>query len=502
MRKYILILFLMLSWLSVKAQLLAPLSEDMNRFTERQMSFSDRSFFTIWKPNYDGQTLGAARQDSLALFGSEQPRRTWLGRKLFQESFLQIDSPDFYLYADPLMDFEKGKESPGKEAYVNTRGFRAGVRIGRKFAIGTTFYENQASFTRALNDYVDSFRIVPGQGRVHNQTTYDWDYAHSSGYLSFSPVDWLNLQLGQGKNFLGDGYRSLLLSDFSYSYPYLRVTWQTKRLMYSWMLAQTDIYKTNASDRFVFRYNVLGIHLLSVNVTDWIQLSAIQQSLFYHPDTLTRFKLTSDMLNPVMMPLFSKSNVHSMWGANVKIWLAPGLFVYNQWMFDNLGGIGTVRKGVQAGFKYFGCGALNGLFAQGEFNRVEAGVYTNSEKGMDWRHYNQPMAHPYGNHFEEYLANISWQLKRWQLSGRCVYAQPLADVADAQAFRTSGISYWEHRYLLTRNVQITYYLNTKTLMRFTAGYTLRDEKKNEVKTSTVYIYVAFRTGLQRREFDL
>lgn len=489
-------------WQMAYSQTVAPMSEEMDRFTEGVMRSSGQPFFSIWKPYFDDQLAGMARQDSLALFGKESRRKTWFGRKLFQESFLQVDSPGFYLYADPLVDLEKGKESPGENTYVNTRGFRAGARLGRKFALGTTFYENQAHFTQALNEFIDSFRIVPGQGKVHNTQTYGWDYANSSGYLSYSPIACINIQLGQGKHFLGDGHRSLLLSDFSYSYPYARLTVQNAWLMYSWMLAQTDIYKVNSSDNFLFRYNRLGVHVLSVFVGKRVQLSAIQQHLFFNIDTLHRFEFTADMLNPIMMPLFSKKNVHALWGFNAKVEIVRGLFVYNQWMLDNLGGSGKIRKGVQAGWKFFGQGWCNGLFVQGEYNRVEAGAYVNPVAGLNWRNYNQGMAHPYGNHFEEYVAALSWQLGRVQVSGRCGYTQPLGTHADAVALQQSEVSYWDNRYLLIRTFQLTYYLNTKTLLGFTAGMTFRDNTQHGISQSTQHVYVGFRTGLARREFEL
>ena len=59
--------------------------------------------------------------------------------------------------------------------------------------------------------------ILPGQGvsRVSswNRTTRDLDYAMANGHVSFQTSKHFNFQFGHGKHFIGDGYRSMLLSD-------------------------------------------------------------------------------------------------------------------------------------------------------------------------------------------------------------------------------------------------------------------------------------------------
>ena len=40
--------------------------------------------------------------------------------------------------------------------------------------------------------------------------------------VSYTPNKVLNIQFGHGKNFIGDGYRSLFLSDVSSPYPFLK----------------------------------------------------------------------------------------------------------------------------------------------------------------------------------------------------------------------------------------------------------------------------------------
>lgn len=173
-----------------------------------------------------------------------------LYRKLKKESlFIVNDSADkFHLTIDPLFNFEFGKDladTSGEKLYKNTRGFIVRGSIGEKFAFESSFYENQATYTKYIDSYIAStnklfpqtanyqYDVVPGQGRAKKFKTNGYDFAMASGYVSYSPIKMFNIQLGHGKHFVGDGYRSLLLSDNAFNYPYARITTTYKNIQYT-----------------------------------------------------------------------------------------------------------------------------------------------------------------------------------------------------------------------------------------------------------------------------
>ena len=119
---------------------------------------------------------------------------------------------------NPYFNFELGKEQEeGKNIWVNTRGLTLEGKLGKKLAFYSAIYENQAVFPQYIDEFIDTRGVVPGQGRAKTFGDNGWDYSQSSGYLSYNAGKWVNMTLGYGKNFIGDGYRSLLLSDNSYS---------------------------------------------------------------------------------------------------------------------------------------------------------------------------------------------------------------------------------------------------------------------------------------------
>ncbi|MGL5888237.1 MAG: hypothetical protein ACRC3B_00040, partial [Bacteroidia bacterium] len=145
----------------------------------------------------------------------------WLQCWHTQNSLLQIEKaaqgnqPAFRLYIDPLFNLQAGSVSDstgGGNFWINTRGVTARGDIGTRVSFETSFLENQAQMPLFVDAYARKQLVIPGQGRWKAFDTTGFDYAMASGYVSVAATRWLNIQAGHGKHFVGDGYRSLLLS--------------------------------------------------------------------------------------------------------------------------------------------------------------------------------------------------------------------------------------------------------------------------------------------------
>src|SRR5690606_36830910 len=143
--------------------------------------------------------------------------------KIWNEHLIDVEGDDFTFFADFLPDFQVGKDfaGAGKTTWLNTRGFQAGGSIKNKFFFYTSGYENQGVFADYINDFINEHRVVPGQmyGKLGAEEQ-DWTYV--SAVVSYSPVRNLNFSLAYDKNFIGDGYRSMLLSDVSSNSTYFK----------------------------------------------------------------------------------------------------------------------------------------------------------------------------------------------------------------------------------------------------------------------------------------
>ena len=85
------------------------------------------------------------------------------------------------------------------------------------------------------------------------------------------PIYWLQAVLGYGKNFIGDGYRSLILSDNAMAYPYLKLTANVWNIQYSCYYSQmTDRSKLLSTGTYPRKFTI--IHYLDWAVTKRLNL--------------------------------------------------------------------------------------------------------------------------------------------------------------------------------------------------------------------------------------
>ena len=170
----------------------------------------------------------------------KQDRQTWSGKKIWNEHLVQLQGKDYWFTLDPIFDLQLGKDTDAdfNTTYNNTRGVYIQGGLGKKFSFSASVFENQGRFAQYYNQYAESLKafgpdpaIIPGRGIAKRFKEDAYDYPVAEGYLSYSPAKFINIQFGHGKQFIGDGYRSLLQSDVASPYPYLKLNtkfWKIK----------------------------------------------------------------------------------------------------------------------------------------------------------------------------------------------------------------------------------------------------------------------------------
>lgn len=363
----------------------------------------------------------------------------WIKRWHWSNSLLQIErkptgnEPLFRLYIDPLLNLQAGSTSDtihGGSFWINTRGIRAYGDIGTKISFETSFIENQALFPGFISGFAETYSVIPGQGRWKRFRTNGYDFAMASGFLSYSPNNQLNFQIGHGKHFIGDGYRSLLLSDNSFNYPYFRfgaVFGGSRQFQY------TSIYAvfTNLTGTFapipvgterLFQKKATAFHQFSWKPIRTLEFSIVQGVVWQAADSTNRQQLGFSYfipvigLGPAIEGLNGKNNF--VLGLTARADVFRTATVYGQLLVDDLGSGLRSKAGIQLGVKYFNAFTLKHLHLQGEYNRVSAFAYQASDPAQSWTHYNQPLAHPLGANFNEWTGSLQYKLGDFFLQGR------------------------------------------------------------------------------------
>src|SRR5450759_522877 len=114
---------------------------------------------------------------------------------------------------------------------VNVRGLLA-KRIGYYSLIT----DNQERGPKFFQDRVNQFRAVPGNGFYKPFRNHAYDYFDARGYLTFNAAKYIDFQFGYDKNFIGNGYRSLFLSDYGNSYLFFKINtriWKFNSVSYT-----------------------------------------------------------------------------------------------------------------------------------------------------------------------------------------------------------------------------------------------------------------------------
>lgn len=236
-------------------------------------------------------------------------------RKFFHEHLFILDSANYQLSLDPLYHFEFSSDPESEETiYKNMRGFMLRLQLGDKVAVGSAFRENQARLPDYIANRIESTDVAYGQGRVKRLGPANYDFAMSSAYLSYQPIKQLNLSLGHGKHFIGQGYRSHLLSDLAFNYPYLRInsSWFKGRLNYQNLYAlfqDLDRIGSENQSEELFERKFSAAHYLSVAIGKDFTIGFFENHVYPLIDSSGRREVNAGAYLPViLLNSFTKAN--------------------------------------------------------------------------------------------------------------------------------------------------------------------------------------------------
>ncbi|SDE55373.1 hypothetical protein SAMN05421855_1011193 [Ulvibacter litoralis] len=368
-------------------------------------------------------------------------KTSWLGRKLLNEHFITLKGKDYWLTLDPGVDLQVGKDFDADiSTYNNTRLVTTQGGIGDNISFFAVIFESQGRFADYFNRYAESIRpdggnpaIIPGRGIAKAFRTDSYDYPIATGHISYSPSKTFNVQLGHGKNFLGDGYRSLLLSDNASSYPYIKINTTFWKLKYTntWMSLRDVRSEVTLDDSFRTKY--MANHYLSYNITKRLNIGLFE-SVLWQNDNDRGFDL--NYVNPIIFYRAIEFSTGSR-GGNALIGLsgkykfsdrvnAYGQFIIDEFSTsDVFGGNGSYKNktGYQLGVKYYDAFKVKGLYLQAEYNRVRPYTYSHNTVVLNYGHNNQSMAHTLGANFSEFIAIGRYDYGRYFADAKFIIAK-------------------------------------------------------------------------------
>jgi hypothetical protein len=436
MKRTILIALLMILGYVSKAQTpnnYQPFSFDFYQKLNKQVYDVNSSFHSAFKPYFQDDSLLKPTIDSFYNYGEDTLKRSWVHRKLLNEHLIEIKKEDYTFYADFLPDFQLGYDKQrGSSIWANTRGYQFGGTIGSKFSFYTSGYENQAKFPQYITNFVNANGIIPSQVNdkfADGRAVTDWAYA--TAILSYTPVKYLNVTLGHDKNFIGDGYRSVLLSDVASNYPFLKLTGTLGNVKYMSMWAQfEDLKSPKFSYDNGFRKKWGVFHYLDWNVNNRLSLGFYDSIIWQDADSTGKRGFDVSYISPLIFlrPIEGQNGSpdNALIGFNAKYKLLKNMTVYGQIAIDEFTSkqvfAGTGYWGnkfaYQIGIKGFDAFKVKNLNYLLEFNTARPYTYSERTSLTNYGHYNQPLAHLYGANFREFVTIWNYNYRRFELMGK------------------------------------------------------------------------------------
>lgn len=344
-----------------------------------------------------------------------------------QYNFYSIEKKDQYAFIiNPVFHFESGKDDSGM-LYQNKRGAEIKGNIGgltRGIGFYSLFTENQSMLPYPYRYFTDSFNFVPNelfykpfkkQGAV--------DYFQARAYITFNAVkNYVKFQFGHDKHKIGNGYRSLILSDFAPQYLFLKINTDVGRFHYQNLFTQF-------SDNGPILSNVLygkkygAFHRLSYNVLPHFVIGLNEMVLFDRIDSTQMNQFDLNYLNPVIFYRSVESNLgsrdNSLMALDLSYTYRLKYQVYGQLVLDefNLKFLKTQpnwwgnKYAWQLGARLLDVLHVKNLDVMAEFNRSRPFTYSHMRPTQSYSHFNQPLAHPLGANFSELIGNVKYRLK-------------------------------------------------------------------------------------------
>ena len=245
-------------------------------------------------------------------------------------------------------------------------------------------------------------------------------YTDIRSRISFTPNHIFNFQAGLDHNFIGEGSRSLFLSDYGKPYPFGLIRAKFWRFEYSVLY---QFMKERDHNRWEGKF--ASSHHISFNPAKWLNIGIFETVIFQPKDTLLNRGFDVEYLNPVIFyrpqeyALGSSDNV--LLGMEISGHINSRHTIYSQVILDEFfldelqakSGWWANKFGAQLGVKGRLGRGKHRFFYRAEYNYVRP--YTYSHISEELNHGNQgfSLAHPYGSNFMEILGELKWNLNKW-----------------------------------------------------------------------------------------
>ena len=340
-----------------------------------------------------------------------------------KDNMVEINHDKFFLSVNPVVYLGIGKEKNNSSTlYQTSYGLTLRGRIGK--AIGFDFYvtNNQERDPLYVNSWITTHTAVPEQGNYTAGYTPSGNldyvrYVDARGSVNWKVTNHIDLQFGYDRNFLGDGYRSLFLSNTSGNTLFFKINTRIWKFDYQNIFMKLEMPNVSSLSSYAsVPMKFARFNELSINVNKWLNLGLFEGIIFGRTN-----HYDFSYMVPVLFLRPAESNTGSgdnaVIGLHAKANVAGKLQFYGQLLIDELkvhellSGTGWWgnKNAFQLGAKYVDAFGLKNVDLQLEINQIRPYTYSHYDSVGSYTNNNQAIAHPLGANIREIVALIHAQ---------------------------------------------------------------------------------------------
>ncbi|HEV7622077.1 MAG TPA: hypothetical protein VGO09_10095, partial [Flavisolibacter sp.] len=517
--------------LEIKAQKDSVLNFSKNKPYSRKEFIShigrmDSSFYSSKVDRYNYYSLMVNNLEWATGDRTEYQSKKPIGKHFYltPANLFEVHTPDLFLAINPVVQFMAGKESNNKEQlFLNSRGVSIRGRIANKIGFYTFLADNQERDPLYVQRYVNSYSAVPSAGYYKDFKGTGYDYFDARGYITFNAAKYIDVVFGYDKNFIGNGYRSLFLSDFSNNALFLKLNTRIWKFNYENLFMELTATEPRGGDRLLGK-KYATLHHLDLAITKWLNIGVFEGVIFARKD-----HFDFSYLNPIIfyrsVEQQNGSPDNSLAGFDAKANIAHHFQLYGQLLLDefklseiraNNGWWGN-KFGIQLGGKYIDAFGISNLDLQVEMNRVRPFTYSHDDSLSNYSHYNQPLAHPLGANFQEVIGIARYQpAPKWTIEAKAIYYFQGKDsgnsdyggnifLLDRPPYRTMDYGFKVGTGVKTKTIYgslfLSYELKQNLFIEANAVYRKETALTGIVNPSETIFSAGIRWNMHRRKFE-
>ena len=446
-------------------------------------------------------------------------------------NFYEVNEKDFSLVVNPVIQYKQMFESGNNQKlFYNSRGLAIRGVIGKKVGFDVYVTDNQERDPLYVQDYITANQAVPG-ARFYKafKDPGGVDYFDARGSISFNASKYIDIQLGYDRNFIGDGYRSLFMSDFSANSLFLKFNTRIWKFNYENLYMELVPDGLKASGNALLPRKYLRMNYLSLNATKWLNIGIFDAVISGRKDHFDfQYLIPVLFLRPAESDIGSRDN--ALVGLNVKANIKKKVQVYGQLLLDEFllremfksTGYWANKFGYQLGVKYPDAFGIANLDLQAETNLVRPFTYTHNDSAgitsfvvSNYTHSNMPMAHPLGAGFREYIFIAKYQpLKKLYFTAKAIAYKQGLDTANknfgtniTENYRTRSLGNYGY-YIGTgdavKSMNLSLFTSYELLENLFIDADVQYRTFNRVSlgnSNTTVVSVGVRWNMARRVFD-